>query len=344
MFMTAMDHLMDLFERTPDLVCIVNKAGWFIEINQAVVNTLGFSQQELLEHPVSNFIHPDDRERTGKRRAELLSEKPLLNFRNRYVNKAGEIVWLEWTSVYVPEKEVVFAIAKNITVRKEAELKIEENFRKYKELATHFKNHIEKDRRLFAAELHEELAQLATAVKMELDWIAARPGEKDQLREDRIEHALALSQVLIDKIRSISYSINPVEISESGLKPALERLCMEFESLSDVPCNFQSHFHENQLGYEAKLDLFRICQEALLNVLHHAQATEVLVLIEEKEGAVELSITDNGKGFEVKTSKNSGLSNMRVRAASIDGAFSIESNLSRGTRVGISVEANKDPA
>src|SRR5690349_1602162 len=119
--MNGIEHLMDLFEKTLDLVCIVDKPGWFIDINQAVVRTLGYSREELFSQPVSYFIHPDDSERTARRRFELLKETPLVNFQNRYVTKSGATVWLEWTSVYVPEKEIVFAIAKDITVRKEEE-------------------------------------------------------------------------------------------------------------------------------------------------------------------------------------------------------------------------------
>src|SRR6476660_6848284 len=98
--MNGMEHLISLFEKTPDLVCIVDKPGWFIDINQAVENTLGYTREELFAQPVSFFIHPEDREKTAARRFELLEEKPLLNFQNRYVTKSGSYVWLEWTSVY----------------------------------------------------------------------------------------------------------------------------------------------------------------------------------------------------------------------------------------------------
>lgn len=101
--------MLDLFEKTLDLVCIVDKAGWLKKFNPAVVDTLGYSYEELLAKPISDLIHPDDKELTASRRTELLNNNPLVNFQNRYVSKSGSIVWLEWTSVYIPEKEVVFA-------------------------------------------------------------------------------------------------------------------------------------------------------------------------------------------------------------------------------------------
>src|SRR6476469_10066652 len=88
--------MMDLFERTLDLVCIVDKPGWFIKVNPAVVKTLGYSEEELFARPVSELIHPDDKEATASRRNSLLDNIPLINFQNSYISKTGRIVWMEW--------------------------------------------------------------------------------------------------------------------------------------------------------------------------------------------------------------------------------------------------------
>jgi PAS domain S-box-containing protein len=330
--------MLDLFERTLDLVCIVDKPGWFIKVNPAVIQTLGYTREELFARPVSALIYPGDREVTAKRRTELLNSKPLLNFQNRYISKSGNIVWLEWTSVYIPEKEVVFAIAKDITSRKQVEIEIEENYKKYKTLAAHFKQHVEKDRLYFATELHEELAQLATVVKMDMEWIAGQQDQTDAVMKKRMEHGLTTSQLLIDKIRKLSYSMNPERIMELGLDTVLSSLCREFSSLTGIFCSYKSSFNEKELDYEVKLDLLRICQEALLNVMHHAQATEVKIKIEERKNKIELSVTDNGKGFEQVSKQSFGLRNMQGRAASINGEFRIQSKKSKGTKVSVRVK------
>lgn len=330
--------MLDLFERTPDLVCIVDKPGWFKKINPAVIKTLGYSEAELFARPVSALIHPEDKKMTASKRNQLLNNTPLLNFQNRYISKSGDIVWLEWTSVYIPEKKLVFAIAKNITKRKEAEIEIEENYKKYKMLAAHFKQHIEKDRKHFATELHEELAQIATAVKMDIEWIAS---QKNEISEKRIRHVLSISQLLIDKIRKLSYSINPERIGELGLDNVLRSLCYEFSEHTGIISSYKSSFNESGLDYEVKLDLLRICQEALVNVMHHAEATEVKIELEEKKKKIELSVTDNGKGFEHENRQSFGLRNMHGRAASINGKLKIESNRSKGTRVSVSVNTKK---
>lgn len=332
--------MLDLFERTPDLVCIVNKDGWFQKVNPAVVKTLGYSQEELFQRPVSVLIHPDDREVTAARRNQLLNDVPLRNFQNRYITKAGTVVWLEWTSIYIPEKELVFAIAKDITVRKQSEIEIEQNYEKYKTLTTHFKQHVEKDRKYFATELHEELAQLATAIKMNVEWVAGQQ-QADDSSQKQLENALTASQLLINKIRKLSYSINPAQIKELGLDAVLRSLCHEFSEQSGLPCSYKSSFEEKDLDYEVKLDLLRICQEALHNVMHHAQATAVIIKLEEKKNKIELSVTDNGKGFQHQEKQSFGLRTMQGRADSINGKLHIESKQRKGTRVSVSVDAKR---
>lgn len=81
-------------------------------------------------------MHPEDREPTAYHRTKLLEGTALINFENRYVSKNGKVIWLHWTSTYIPDKEVVFAIAKDVT-QKKIEKEIEENYKKFKRLATH---------------------------------------------------------------------------------------------------------------------------------------------------------------------------------------------------------------
>ena len=119
-------EMFDLFELTPDLVCIAGRDGFLKKVNPAVTQKLGYSAEELYARPVSSFIYPGDRDITGQVRSKLLHGEALINFQNRYVRKDGSLVWLEWTSIYIADKEIVFAIAKDITQRKLQEKEIED--------------------------------------------------------------------------------------------------------------------------------------------------------------------------------------------------------------------------
>ncbi len=324
------------FEMTPDLVCIAGKDGYFRKINTSVIQKLEFSEEELFANPISSFIHPDDRETTSRERIKLLNGSPLISFQNRYITRSGKIVWLDWTSIYFPDREVVFAIAKDVTARKEMEKEIEEKYKKFKSLATHFKSSIEKDRKYLAVELHEELAQLASVVKMDIDWINEHTPGLSITSQNRLEHALAVSDLLIKGMRRISFSISPHMLDDLGLNETLQWLCKEFAILNGISCVFKSTGKEFLLTQEVKLDFFRICQQALSNVMYHAEASQVEIVIEEKDGHVCLSVSDNGKGFEIgQQTQMAGLKNMEERAASINGRLMISSKPGKGTKISV---------
>jgi PAS domain S-box-containing protein len=109
------------FEVAPDLLCIAGFDGYFKKINPAVSKVLGYTEEELFALPIIDFIHPEDRERTAEKQKALLEGHALLNFENRYLTKDSEVVWLSWTSVPIKKDSVVFAIAKDITYRKQLE-------------------------------------------------------------------------------------------------------------------------------------------------------------------------------------------------------------------------------
>lgn len=331
-------HLASFIELTPDLVCIAGRDGFFRKVNRAVIEKFGYTEEELMTRPIANFMHPEDRQLTLYKRAELFAGKSLVNFRNRYVTKSGNTLWLEWTSLYFPDKEVVFAIAKDITKRRQVELEIEEDYRKFKGLATHFKSSIEEDRKYLARELHEELAQLASILKMDIEAARKHLAVLPPAVRDRIENAAVVSQQLTTTIRRLSFSISPNMLEHLGLNATLEWHCREFSILSGISCAFQSTFDDSRLSDELRIDLFRICQESLQNILKHAQASEVKVTIEELGRHIRLTILDNGKGFDQTAQKRQpGLVRMRERAASINAVLSIDSAQDNGTAISVTI-------
>jgi PAS domain S-box-containing protein len=327
-------ELFTLFEMTPDFVCIAGRDGYFKKVNPAVLAALGYSTEELYARPISSFIHPDDLALTSRVRQTLLNGKTLLNFQNRYITKAGVVIWLEWTSIYVPDQEIVFAIAKDITASKIREKETEEKYHHFKTLATHFKNRAEDDRKYLAYELHEEVAQLAAVVKMHISWVDQRVAGLPGGAKEKLEEALRVADLLIRSIRRISFSVSPNMMNDLGFNATVEFQCKEFAVLNGIPCTYSSDCHEEDLLQEEKIDFFRICQEALSNITEHAEATSVSVVLKDQGQTISLSITDDGKGFDVNAHPDSaGLLNMKQLAVSINGQLSIHSELGRGTTV-----------
>ena len=110
------------FELSPDLMCIAGFDGYFKKVNPSFITTLGFSESELFSKPISEFIYEGDRDITHIKRKGLLTSTRLTQFENRYVHKDGSVVWLQWSSIALKEDQVVYAIAKDITLKKNIEI------------------------------------------------------------------------------------------------------------------------------------------------------------------------------------------------------------------------------
>ena len=330
--------LFPFFEMTPDLVCLAGSDGYFKNVNRAVVNKFGYSAEELYAWPIADFMHPEDRDTTLAQRAKLLSGESLVNVENRYLTKEGKVLWLNWTSVYLPDKQLVFAIAKDITSRKEIEEEHAAAHQKFKSLTTQLKSSLEKDRKYIAWELHEQLAQLAALIKVEADVLLKDRTAQEGAAVLPLERISMASNVLVNTIRRLSFSISPDMLETLGLPDTLDWLCQEFGMLNGIACTFESSLDEQHLSHEVKLDLFRICQEALNNIRQHAAASRVEVRLEEEGGNVVLLIGDDGKGFDEATvTKRSGLTGMQNRMTFLNGLLAIDSRVGMGTLVKVVV-------
>ena len=123
-------------------------------------------------------------------------------------------------------------------------------------------------------------------------------------------------------------------LDEFGLHATLEWLCKEFAVLNGIPCKLSGIYEEANLSGEIKTDFFRVCQEALNNIMYHAHASGVSITLNDVGNTTVLCIKDDGKGFNVNQEKPSvGLQSMRELAASINGVLTIKSEIGKGTEV-----------
>ncbi len=116
-----MHQITPFFDLSMDCLCIAGYDGYFKKINPAIVRLLGYSEEELRSKLISEFIYEEDRELTALYRQNLKDNKPLINFENRYVCKSGELVWLHWTSIPLENEQLIYAIAKDVTYKKQLE-------------------------------------------------------------------------------------------------------------------------------------------------------------------------------------------------------------------------------
>ena len=315
-------ELTPFFEMTPDLVCIASRDGYFRKVNQSVYKCLGYNQAELFSRPIASFIHPEDKELTHRERVKLINGTPLINFQNRYITKPGNVVWLHWTSIYIADQEVVFAIAKDITERKLIEREVQDKYRELRELTAHFKQSIERDRKLIATELHEQIAQLATVIKMDMDWLMNNIPEAGGQVKNRMEHAMAVTDLMIRTIGKFSFSISPNMVEDTGLHAALNALCWEFSMHHNIPCYFEGDFEDSRFTHEMKLDFFRICQEALRHVTGNASQVQITLNTAEESDCLTIAISGEKINGEELFS-HAALKDINSRAATFNGNLSV---------------------
>ncbi|HZI73882.1 MAG TPA: GAF domain-containing sensor histidine kinase, partial [Gemmatimonadales bacterium] len=182
----------------------------------------------------------------------------------------------------------------------------------------------ENERRRLSRELHDETAQVFSAVKMELGLL------REKLRDDqaeRLDQVLGMIDTGIRSIRNVTNDLRPSLLDDLGLLPALRSLAAEFAERSGIATTLDEPSTIPTLSAEAELALFRCLQEALTNVLRHAQATSVEVAIENRREGIVLRVTDNGRGLPADLERNGhmGLAGMRERIASVGGTVRIGS-------------------
>jgi len=195
----------------------------------------------------------------------------------------------------------------------------------------------EEERRRLSRELHDETAQVFSAVKMELGVL--REGVPDEA-VDRIDHALALVDTGIRGIRSVVHSLRPSLLDDLGLLPALRSLMTEFTQRSGLAVTLDAPATLVPLSKDAELALFRALQEALSNVARHAEAGAIAVTIRVEGAHLVLAVQDDGRGLPpgvtpdtIERPGHMGITGMRERIGALGGTVTVEVPEGTGLRV-----------
>lgn len=194
----------------------------------------------------------------------------------------------------------------------------------------------EEERTRIAREIHDELGQMVTNLKIELAWLSARLPKNRRLLQERAKQMLRQIDALAHTVRQIVTELRPGILDDFGLVAALEWQASEFQRRTGLRCTFVSDARTETWDNDVTTALFRIFQETLTNVLRHAQATRVDVHLWEDDGMLLLEVADNGRGItpeEITNTRSIGLLGMRERAALLGGEISFTGAPGRGTTV-----------
>ncbi len=333
----------ELFENALDAIWIHDLGGNIIAANRATEKLTGFTVEELTKKNVRDFMTKDSHEVADRIREKLLANEPAEQpYEQHMLKKGGEEVFIQLaTSVLrVKGQSVAFQhIARDVTGQK----RMQENLRFYLQQVTRAQ---EEERKRISRELHDETIQSLVVLSRQLDLLDSdgkRLSPEDVLLVDKLRQQTG---TIMREVRRLSQDLRPAALDRLGLPAALEWLAADASEYSGIPTKLTIHGTAHRLAEEVELVLFRITQEALRNVWRHAKATRADIAVEFKDGKVSITVSDNGKGFNLPQTIGDltrdgklGLTGMQERARLVGASLKVQSQPGQGTRVTVELPA-----
>lgn len=227
-----------------------------------------------------------------------------------------------------------------IAEREHAEAQLRISLDQLRALAARLQTVREEERTSIAREIHDELGQACTAIKMDLALIARRLTKNQTQLRAKVDSSVQLVDDMIAILRRIASELRPRTLDDLGLPAALESQAQEFESRSGIRCSVTLPYEPLTLDPESSTAVFRIFQESLTNVARHAHATRVEARLERKHDRLIFQVSDNGRGFdpeEASARKSLGLLGMQERALMLNGDLKIEGVPGAGTTMTLTI-------
>ncbi|MGV8050777.1 MAG: PAS domain-containing protein [Anaerolineaceae bacterium] len=327
-------EITSILRYTPNIVYIKDINEHYILVNSRYEEIFGVKTEEIKGKTAREFMPKELAEKIHVNDRKVIKEKN--PYRVEYnVSIGGEV--RNYLSVKFPIYDEaghvngVGAISTDITELKRSQEQL-------KRLSGSVITDQEKERAAIARELHDELGQLLTALRMDTVWILNHIKHKDK---EAAEHASVMIDLIdksIDDVRNIAIRLRPGLLDDLGLADALEWFAADFETRTGIACIFQ-HNYIPALNDTIATAVYRIAQESLNNVARHARATQVDVSLYIQDKVLKLIVKDDGKGFEIISVEESlGLAGMKERAAIIGGVLNIDTFPGKGTRISFEVE------
>jgi PAS domain S-box-containing protein len=228
----------------------------------------------------------------------------------------------------------LIGITRDVTELKRAERELEESRGQLRGLTAQREAAREEERKRIAREVHDELGQILTGLKMNVSILNHKLGAGQELAADKMQEALRLTDRALEVARNVASALRPSAL-EMGIVSALEWLAGRFGTNTGIRCEVHIEDDNIQLDEAHAIALFRIVQESLTNVARHAKATRVDIVLCREIGGYVMKVKDNGVGFDASLKKTDsfGLVGIRERALMLGGAVDIDSYPGQGTEI-----------
>ena len=310
------------FETSFDMMCIANFDNYFTRVNQSFIRTLGYSREELLSKPFTDFVHPSDVSATLGAAQTIEKGGRVNQFENRYRHKDGSYRLISWnTPVPEPDATVLFAVGRDIT--------------KHRELERSVLQVADNEQRRIAHDLHDGLGQELAGASMMARSLANKLSGKFEAEAELATKIADQLSISLQHSRSIARGIRPVEIESHGLQSALLNLADRTSDAYPVDCSFHAAHDLQPSSLESATHLYRIAQEAVTNAAKHGSPKTIEIYLGENDEALELKVVDDGCGIGRASSSHEGIGmkSMRYRSNLIGARLEVQPRQSGGTIV-----------
>ncbi|MEX0997792.1 MAG: PAS domain S-box protein [Flavobacteriaceae bacterium] len=306
----------------------------------------GYKSEVTGENFWFELIHPEDMERVKKSILNVINSSEQLNWEDEYRFKHtnGSYLYVKNRGIVLRnvERKAVRMIGaiQDITAQKEYEKKLLDINKKLRNLSAHLQEAREEERISIAREIHDELGQQLTGIKLDASWLKNVIINYAPDNIERTERLIQSINKAINDVRRVASNLRPGVLDDLGLEAAIEWQNQKFQEQTSIKCSLKTTNLTGNYSKEINTAVYRIYQEALTNVMRHAHATEVNTLLYEDENELTLEVIDNGIGIKEKDKNNMyslGITGMRERALMIHARFLIQNQKSGGTKVKVTV-------
>ena len=332
----------NLLANVHDAILATDEAMVLTSWNKAAEELYGWRAEEVLGKKAAEVIRSDFSEEQRNEVLEELAKRG--GYRAELIQycRDSRPIWVEGTTMTLRDEKGditgYVSVNRDISERKRAEQALRESERRLRELGQQVVTAQEQERRRVSRELHDEASQALTALKISLDLLGRDLPEEPKSLHERIGDAVRLAGDTMERVRLLAHDLRPPELEAVGIDPVLEDYCHEFGRRTHLAIRYQGT-DLPALPDEVSICLYRVLQEALTNVLKHAQARNVWVRLGYVAEVITLSVSDDGQGLDAADAgglahpKGIGILGMRERLELLGGDLEIRSRPGEGTHL-----------
>jgi signal transduction histidine kinase len=317
----------------------------FPYVSEGCHELLGIHPEQLQNNPALfiEILHPDDLSSYQKALQKSAEDFSFMYWEGRIKSlPEGSTKWVNLRSCprKMPQGLQWEGMMFNITERKLAEIEAMRSQEQLRELSAHIQDVREQERLALSREVHDDMGSMLTAINMDIAWLSSRLSNNDPALVEKIRGIENLVNRCAAAAGNISRNLRPSALDNFGIVAAIEIEAHEFEQRTGIPCLLDTVDEDVAAPPNIAITLFRIFQEALNNIMKHAQAKKVRVLIHNRLNSVDLTVSDNGCGLNDQDRlkpRSFGLRGIQERVARFGGEVRIISKPEQGTTIAVSI-------